>query len=72
MNYGAVHLAIRFFHRITEPHFLYREGNVNVNNYVAGMTTFRKILRLYSPGVLSNTEFMSELAKTYLKSTTYK
>jgi glycosyltransferase involved in cell wall biosynthesis len=60
------------FYRITEPLFLYREGNVNVKNYVASMRTFRKILRLYGPGVLTKSELQVEMLKTYLKSATYK
>lgn len=60
------------FHRVREPLFLYREGNVNVKNYVASMRTFRKILRIYSPGVLSRSELQAEMFKTYLKSATYK
>jgi glycosyltransferase involved in cell wall biosynthesis len=59
------------FHRIKEPFFIYREGNVNVKNYIASMKTFRKIIRLYSPAVLSKSEFIIEIVKTYLKSAVY-
>lgn len=60
------------FHRIKEPYFLYREGNVNVKNYILSMKTFRKIIRHYGPGVLSKSEFALEILKTYLKSAVYK
>lgn len=59
------------FHRIKEPFFLYREGNINVRNYILSMRTFRKIIRQYGPGVLSKSEFAMEILKTYLKSGVY-
>ena len=59
------------FFRIKTPLFLYREGNVNVKNYVLSMKTVRKILRQYSPCVLSKQEYIKEIIKTYLKSGLY-
>ncbi|MEJ7587423.1 MAG: glycosyltransferase family A protein [Ferruginibacter sp.] len=59
------------FYRINQPFFLYREGNVNVKNYIQSMKTFRKILRRYGPGVLSKSEFATEILKSYLKSGVY-
>jgi len=59
------------FFRIYEPLFMYREGNVNVKNYVASNQTIRKIIRKYAPGVLSNTELVLEILKTYLKNYLY-
>jgi len=59
------------FFRIYEPLFIYREGNVNVKNYVASNQTIRKIIRKYAPGVLSNTELVLEILKTYLKNYLY-
>jgi len=60
-----------FFFRIKTPLFLYREGNVNIKNYVLSMKTVRKILRQYGPGVLSKQEYIKEIIKTYLKSGLY-
>lgn len=60
------------FHRITEPLLLYREGNITVKNYVSSMKTIRLIYRNYSKGVLSNSELVFEIFKTYLKSLLYR
>lgn len=59
------------FYRIKEPLFLYREGNINVNNYNLSMKSVRKIVRQYGPGVLSKQEYIVEIVKTYLKSGVY-
>lgn len=60
------------FYRITEPLFLYREGNISVKNYVSSMKTIRIIYRNYSKGVLSSNELVFEIFKTYLKVLMYR
>jgi len=60
------------FHRIKEPLLLYREGSVNVKNYVLSMKTLRMIYRNYSKGLLSNSELNIELFKSHLKGILYK
>jgi glycosyltransferase involved in cell wall biosynthesis len=59
------------FYRIKEPLFLYREGNVNVKNYMASMKIYRKIIRNYGPGTISKAHLKLEITKSYLKSWLY-
>lgn len=60
------------FYRINEPLFIYREGNVNIKNYVTSNRTHRKILRKYAPGTMTKKELILELFKTHFKSFLYK
>lgn len=60
------------FSRVYEPLFLYREGKVNIRNYVASNRSHRKMLRKYGREVLSGGELMMELVKSHLKSVLYK
>ena len=60
------------FYRIEKPLLLYREGNVNINNYILTMKTMRKIYREYSKGIFSNFELSLEILKTYLKIVLYR
>lgn len=60
------------FYRIKEPLLLYREGNVNVENYILSMKTLRIIYRNYAKGLCSNRELAIEISKTHLKSLLYR
>lgn len=60
------------FHRITEPLFFYREGNVSLSNYTLSMKTLRKIIRVYGDTHLSRTEQTIELLKTHIKTNMYR
>ncbi len=60
------------FSRVYEPLFLYREGKVNIKNYTASNRTHRKMLRKYGSEVFSTPEFILEIVKSHLKSTTYR
>lgn len=60
------------FYRITEPLLLYREGNINIKNYVLSMKTLRMIYRNYSIGLLSNCELNIAIYKSHLKSLLYR
>jgi glycosyltransferase involved in cell wall biosynthesis len=55
------------FYRISEPLLLYREGNVNIKNYVLSMKTLRIIYKKYYKGLLSKNELAVELFKSHLK-----
>lgn len=59
------------FYRIKKPLFLYREGNVNVKNYILSMRSVRKIIKRYGPSVLNKHEIVYEILKTYVKSALY-
>lgn len=59
------------FSRIYEPLFIYREGNVNIQNYVLSNQTILKIIRKYGPEVLTRTELITEIFKTRLKKYLY-
>lgn len=60
------------FYRITEPLLLYREGKVNIKNYVLSMKTTRLVLKNHSKGYLTVCQFSIEVLKTYLKSALYQ
>jgi glycosyltransferase involved in cell wall biosynthesis len=59
------------FHRLKEPLYLYREGNINVKNYIASMKIYRKIIKHYGPGTISAARCGAEMLKSYLKSWAY-
>jgi glycosyltransferase involved in cell wall biosynthesis len=59
------------FYRVKTPLFIYREGNVNVKNYLLSMQSVRKIIKQYGPGLLNKEEIVTEILKTYLKSSLY-
>lgn len=60
------------FARVYEPLFIYREGRVNIRNYVLSNRTYRKILRYHAKDVLSDTEIKTEIIKSHLKSLLYR
>lgn len=60
------------FYRIKEPLLLYREGNINIKNYVTSIKTNRMIYRNYSKGLLSKRELATDIFKSYLKSFLYR
>lgn len=60
------------FYRLAEPLLIYREGNVNIDNYVVSMQTLRLILKKYGPKSLTNFDLYLLLFKTHLKSMLYK
>jgi glycosyltransferase involved in cell wall biosynthesis len=58
------------FYRIEEPLLIYREGNVNINNYKLSMISVRKVLLKYKKS-LGFYVFIKNYIYTYLKSFTY-
>ncbi len=60
------------FYRISEPLFIYREGNVNIKNYTSSNRTHRKILHKYGATILSKKELLLEITKSHLKSSLYR
>ena len=58
--------------RVCEPLIIYREGKVNVKNYVNSARTSRDILKIYHKGVLTNNEYRWEIFKWYLKPDLYR
>lgn len=59
------------FHRITEPLYLYREGNVSLRNYNLSMQTLRKVFKKYGKGTLSGYELNIAILNTHVKSFLY-
>lgn len=55
-----------------EPLYIYREGRVNISNYLASAQTTRAILRRYYKGIISSAAFFSEMIKSYSKSSAYR
>lgn len=60
------------FRRIQEPLHIYREGRVNIKNYVSSLKTVRRILKKYGPVVFNKMELKIEILKTYLKIFIYR
>lgn len=60
------------FSRVYEPLYIYREGRVNISNYLASAQTTRAILRRYYKGIISSAAFFSEMIKSYSKSSAYR
>jgi len=60
------------FFRIKEPLLLYREGNININNYALSMKTLRIVFMEHSKGYFTNFELFVEILKTYLKTFLYR
>lgn len=58
--------------RIYEPLFLYREGNVNIQNYITSSRSHRKAVIKHHHGVLSKKELLSEILESHLKSGLYR
>jgi len=58
--------------RIYEPLFLYREGNVNIKNYITSSRSHRKAVIKHHHGVLSKKELLSEILESHLKSGLYR
>ncbi len=60
------------FSRVYEPLYIYREGRVNIKNYMASARTTRAILRLYHTGIINQGLFFTEMTKSYIKSGLYR
>ncbi len=70
-------LWCRSFHnlnlfRIPEPLLFYREGDVNINNYVSSMKTKNKILNIYASKSMSSYHLLTHNLFNYLKILLYK
>lgn len=61
----------RFAH-LTEPLLFYREGIVNVANYLATCRTDRRIYKTYGPNYAGKRRTLSLVAGTYLKGFAYQ
>lgn len=57
--------------RIKTPLFFYREGNVNISNYISSMKSFRKIVRRYGPSLMSPFDKRIAIIKSYVKQYLY-
>lgn len=55
------------FKRVQEPLYIVREGKINVSNYIQGVKTIRKILKIYGLSIFSKNRLRGEIIKTYLK-----
>lgn len=53
--------------RVQEPLLFYREGNVNIRNYVNSSKSLRKIIRRYGPSLISNPGKRRIILLSYLK-----
>jgi glycosyltransferase involved in cell wall biosynthesis len=60
------------FSRVYEPLFIYREGKVNVKNYIKSAQSTRHIMDTYYKGVLTTGEYRWEIFKSHLKSNLYR
>ncbi|HTK19649.1 MAG TPA: glycosyltransferase [Mucilaginibacter sp.] len=60
------------FGRLTKPLYIYREGRVNIRNYILTMRSVRKVLFLYGYLGLSKAEIRIEILKTYAKTCLYR
>ena len=60
------------YHRVYEPLFLYREGNVNTHDYVVSSRSHRKAVLKHYKGVLSLFELASEILESHFKSVLYR
>jgi glycosyltransferase involved in cell wall biosynthesis len=58
--------------RISEPLLFYREGNVNVNNYVSSMKTKLKILNIYARPYMTSCELLLNKYYSIIKIILYK
>ncbi len=59
------------YRRIYEPLFLYREGSVNIQNYITSSQSHRKAVIKHHEGVLSKYELTTEIFKSHIKSGLY-
>jgi len=59
------------FGRVQLPLFFYREGSVNINNYVKSMYSVRKIISVYAPSLASPFYIWRSKLKTYIKQGLY-
>lgn len=55
------------FYRIQEPLYIYREGNVNILNYINSAKTFKRILKLYGPKYYNKLQILNILINTNIK-----
>lgn len=60
------------FARVYEPLFFYREGKVNINNYVASCRSHARAVWRHYRGVLSTKEAVSEVMQSHLKAMLYR
>lgn len=60
------------YHRIYEPLFIYREGNVNIKNYITSSRSHRKAVKKHHQGVLTKKELLSEILESHVKSGLYR
>jgi len=60
------------FGRLKEPLHLYREGKINVKNYLKSSGTIRKIIKKYGPGILSFLDLNTTLLILRSKEAAYK
>jgi glycosyltransferase involved in cell wall biosynthesis len=60
------------FGRVKEPLHLYREGKINVKNYLKSSATIRKIIKRYGPGTLTFFELYITLLTLHSKEIAYK
>ena len=51
---------------------MYREGKINVKNYLKSSRTIRKIVKNYGPGILSSFQLYLTLFTLHSKETAYK
>ncbi len=59
------------FSRITEPLLFYREGKINLNNYLATQRTDRKILRQYGPAIVGEWRTLWLIVSSFVKGGSY-
>ncbi|WPU95801.1 glycosyltransferase [Mucilaginibacter sabulilitoris] len=57
--------------RVKLPLLFYREGNVNISNYINSMKSVRKIIRCYGPALVSPFDNKVAIFKSYIKQLTY-
>lgn len=59
------------YFRIQEPLYIYREGNVNIRNYINTSKTFKKIIKLYGPKYYNKLKILSIVIITDIKTILY-
>ncbi len=60
------------FSRIKEPLYIVREGKVNIDNYIKGSRSVRKIIRVYGKGIFPAWKISMEELKSHLKVLLYR
>lgn len=59
------------YYRIQEPLYLYREGNVNIRNYINTAKTFKRIIKLYAPKYYNRFKILNIVIITDIKTLLY-